>query len=108
MGPGHLRNELSATIRAGDTTRARHLLQQHPELTSNLDDALPDAAFGETALLAAVHNGNRDMVDLLLRSGANINQRSHWWAGSFGVLDDPGDLEDFLIERGAVVDVHAA
>ena len=28
------------------------------------------------------------MVDVLLRAGANINQKSHWWAGGFHVLDD--------------------
>src|SRR5262249_14611430 len=49
-----------------------------------------------------------DMVDVLLRAGANINARSHWWAGSFGVLDDDHGLAPFLIERGAKVDVHAA
>src|SRR5262249_13035746 len=73
-----------------------------------LDDPLKDYAFGGTALLAAVHRGNREMIDVLLRAGADINGRSHWWAGSFGVLDHDGDLAPFLIERGATVDAHAA
>jgi len=48
------------------------------------------------------------MIELLLAHGANINQRSHWWAGGFGVLDDDHGLADFLIERGANVDIYAA
>ena len=48
------------------------------------------------------------MIELLLAHGANINQRSHWWAGGFGVLDDDHGLADYLIERGAQVDIHAA
>jgi ankyrin repeat protein len=49
------------------------------------------------------------MIDLLLRSGADINARSHWWAGGFGVLDSCApEFAPFLIERGAVVDAHAA
>jgi ankyrin repeat protein len=48
------------------------------------------------------------MIDVLLQSGADINARSHWWAGSFGVLDSDSELTPFLIERGAVVDMHAA
>jgi ankyrin repeat protein len=49
------------------------------------------------------------MVDLLLQHGADIDARSDWWAGSFGVLDscDP-EFAAFLIERGATVDAHAA
>ena len=65
-------------------------------------------AFGATPLLCAVHRDNREMVDVLLRAGADINARSDWWAGSFGVLDHDGRLADFLIERGATVDAHAA
>ncbi len=49
------------------------------------------------------------MVELLLEHGADINARSHWWAGGFGVLDrDPDGLTDFLIERGARIDAYAA
>jgi ankyrin repeat protein len=48
------------------------------------------------------------MIEVLLGAGADINARSHWWAGSFGVLDTEHGLNDFLIERGAVVDAHVA
>jgi ankyrin repeat protein len=99
---------LAAAVRANDARILSEVLARFPELQGHLDEALPGSAFGATALLEAVHHDNRDVVDALLNGGANINQRSHWWAGSFGVLDHDGSLTDFLIERGAVVDAHAA
>ena len=100
--------EFAEAVRANDVARVRDLLGRFPGLMASLDEAMPDASFGETPLLAAVHQNNREMVDVLLEAGANVNQRSHWWAGSFGVLDHDGPLADFLIARGAVLDAHAA
>ncbi|OLC47786.1 MAG: hypothetical protein AUH43_10990 [Acidobacteria bacterium 13_1_40CM_65_14] len=99
---------LKRAVCADSATRVSEVLEQHPELKSRLDDPLPNYAFGGTALLAAVQRGNREMIDVLLRAGADINARSHWWAGSFGVLDNDRGLAPFLIERGAIVDAHAA
>jgi ankyrin repeat protein len=99
---------LVSAVKANDTRGVGKLLKRHPELKSKLNDPLPGFAFGATALLAALPWGNREMIDILLRAGADINQRSHWWAGGFGVLDDDRGLAPFLIERGAIVDVHAA
>jgi ankyrin repeat protein len=99
---------LQTAILADDTPRVAQLLEQFPVLKQRLNEPLPDYSFGATPLLAAVHRINRDMIDLLLRSGADINARSHWWAGGFGVLDDDRGLADFLIARGARVDAHAA
>ncbi len=99
---------LKRAVCADSAARVSEVLEQHPELKSRLDDPLPNYAFGGTALLAAVQRGNREMIDVLLRAGADINARSHWWAGSFGVLDNDRGLAPFLIERGAIVDAHAA
>lgn len=99
---------LVAAIKANDPAAARRVLHDHPELKARLDEPLPGFSFGATPLLAALPSGNREMVALLLEAGADINQRSHWWAGSFGVLDDDHGLTPYLIERGARVDVHAA
>jgi len=65
-------------------------------------------AFGATPLIVAVQQGNRQLVDLLLVNGANINQRSQWWAGGFHVLEDDHGLADFLIARGATLDAKSA
>ena len=99
---------LSAAVTSGDAAETSRLLDSFPALKSRLDEPLPDAAFGGTALLRAVGARNRPLVDILLTAGADINARSHWWAGSFGVLDHPSGMESYLIERGARVDAHAA
>jgi ankyrin repeat protein len=99
---------LVAAISANDVAVVRQLLEGHPGLRQRLNDPLAGLSFGATALLGALPSGNREMIDVLLRAGADINQRSHWWAGGFGVLDHDGELAPFLIDRGAVVDVHAA
>ncbi|HEX3877394.1 MAG TPA: ankyrin repeat domain-containing protein, partial [Bryobacteraceae bacterium] len=99
---------LLEAIETGDPVQVQAALDRHPEWKQTLNDPIPGGAFGGTALLAALHRRNRAVIDVLLRCGADINARSHWWAGSFGVLDQPTGLEDFLIERGARVDAHAA
>jgi ankyrin repeat protein len=49
------------------------------------------------------------MLDVLLDAGADINAKSRWWAGGFGLLHSAkSDLAAYAIQRGAVVDVHAA
>ncbi len=99
---------LKDAILADDVGRVADLLDKSPTLKERLNEPLPGDSFGATPLIAAVQRTNRDMIDLLLRSGADINGRSHWWAGGFGVLDDDRGLADFLIARGARVDAHAA
>jgi ankyrin repeat protein len=99
---------LVAAVKSNDVAAATECLKQHPGLLRRLNDALPGLPFDSTLLLTAVWHRNKLMIELLLASGADINQRSHWWAGGFGVLDDDHGLADFLIERGARVDIHAA
>jgi ankyrin repeat protein len=49
------------------------------------------------------------MLDALLDAGADINARSQWWAGGFGLLDSASpELAAYAIERGATLTVHAA
>ena len=74
-------------MNSDDAAAASETLTQHPELRARLDEPLPGLPFDSTVLLAAVWRRNRPMIELLLANGANINQRSHWWAGGFGVLD---------------------
>ncbi len=100
---------LTAAIRDQAAQRVRELLEGHPELRAKINEPLPNYGFGQHALFAAVQRSDRATIDVLLVAGANIHKRTEWWAGGFGVLDDcdPG-LVDFLIERGAVIDAHAA
>lgn len=103
------RAALVAAVIADDVERARDLLARHADLRARLNLPAPELPFGTTLLLQLVQSERRPMVDVLLKAGADINVRSDWWAGSFGVLDlcVPA-MAPFLIERGAVVDAHAA
>ncbi len=100
---------LARAIHAGDTTTVGALLERHPELGPRLNEPLPDGHFGARVFSLAVGQGNREMIDVLIWHGADINARSNWWAGSFGVLDtcDPA-LAPFLLDRGARIDAHSA
>ncbi len=100
---------LMDAVHANDTARVATLLDRHPELKRRLNKPMPGSSFGAPAITPAVEHGNREMIEILLRAGADINARSDWWAGSFGVLDTARpDLVPFLLERGAIMDAHAA
>lgn len=100
---------LTAAIKANEAALLRQVLVRFPALKGRLDEPLPNYSFDTPALIAAVGKENREMIDALLDAGANINARTKWWAGSFGVLDmSSAELSPYLIERGAYVDIHAA
>src|SRR5262252_894045 len=100
---------LKAAVCDSDAERVRKVVTDHPELRERIDDPLPGYGFGQQALFAAVQRSDRATIDVLLSAGANIRKRTEWWAGGFGVLDDcDPSLAEFLIERGAVLDAHAA
>src|SRR5262245_20108133 len=95
-----------AAVRSGDAVELRRLLANHPEVRSRIDERA--FSFDRPAICIAVGK-NRESADVLLEYGADINARSAWWAGGFGVLDgtEPG-MAQYLISRGARVDIHAA
>lgn len=100
---------LKAAVCDSDPERVKQILERHPDLRTRLDEPLPDYGFGMQALFAAVQRSDRATIDVLMRAGANINKRTEWWAGGFGVLDDcDPTLVDFLTERGAKLDAHSA
>jgi ankyrin repeat protein len=96
--PG-LDGELIRAAAAGDTEAARQAIDK---------GAKPDAAFGgSTALSVAALHGCREIVELLLERGADINKRE----GETGatpliqaVFGMEPDLAGLLIERGAELD----
>src|SRR5262249_62010925 len=90
---------------AGKTAR---VLESNPELKARLNE--PMANYGSLpAILAAVQRTDRKTIDVLLGSGADINARGGSWTGGIGVLDECSpDIAAFLIERGAILDAHAA
>src|SRR5437899_7894917 len=87
-----------------DAVLFARLLEEYPEMKTRIND--PVAAF-DAPLITRVRT--REMLDVLLEAGADINAKSRWWAGGFGLLHGAGpDLAAYAIERGAVVDAHAA
>lgn len=98
---------LLAAIRNKDAAAVGRVLAAHPDFP--LNEPLPNYNFDQQAIFAALHTEDRNVIEALLAAGADINARTRWWAGGFGVLDwGSPELSEWLIERGAYVDIHAA
>jgi ankyrin repeat protein len=102
--PNHVLRLAQEAFRADDAAAVRRLLDQYPALKARIDEPIGD--FDSQAITRV---RSREMLDVLLDAGADINARSQWWAGGFGLLDnaDP-ELAAYAIERGATVTAHAA
>ena len=102
---------LFAHVRAGRVDEVREAITAAPELVRAYDPN--EWCCQGTLLNVATSCADRAMIDALLDLGADIDQKSDWWAGGFAPIHSvpPAhrpDLAEFLIERGATVDVHAA
>jgi ankyrin repeat protein len=87
-----------------DAGLVRKLFERYPQAKAVINE--PVAAFDAPAVTRV---RSREMLDALLEAGADINAKSRWWAGGFGLLHgaEPA-LAAYAIQRGAVVDAHAA
>jgi len=95
---------IKGDYQANDAALFRSLLEQHPGLKAMIN--APVGLF-DSPLITGVQT--REMLDVLLEAGADINAKSRWWAGGFGLLHNAKpDLATYAIQRGATVDVHAA
>jgi hypothetical protein len=98
-----LRNFRGAVNR-GDAVELRRLLESEPFLRKNVN--APVFAFDGRAV---AHAKQPKTLDVLLEFGADINARSGWWAGPWGVLDFADEKwSEVLISRGAKLDIFAA
>jgi ankyrin repeat protein len=92
-------------VEAGDVHEVRQLLQSH----SNLGATINAPMFSFKSQAVHVARTNLELLDLLLAHGADLNARTEWERGSFGVLEQvTPDEAAPLIARGARVDVWAA
>src|SRR5262245_7957155 len=66
---------------AHDAGLFRRLLERYPEMKAKINE--PVAAFDAPVITRA---RSREMLDVLLEAGADINAKSRWWAGGFGLL----------------------
>ena len=84
----------------------RELLAEHAEVRAAVNE--PIGPFDGRPV--SMVKKNLPLLDVLLKYGADLNLKSRWWAGGFGILEYDCTPEEAapLIERGAVVDVWAA
>ena len=94
-----------AAVEAGDVDHVRQLLQSQPDLVARINE--PMFSFNSPAVHVA--RTNLELLDLLLAHGADLNTRTSWEKGSFGVLEQvTPDEAAPLIARGARIDIWAA
>lgn len=99
-----LANLFVAAVHRKDATKVDRLLTEVNGLSEAIDQ--PWCHFDSPPIVASKQN--RQMVEVLLKHGADINARSAWWAGGFGVLDGVDrNTFDFLVGHGAKPDIHA-
>jgi ankyrin repeat protein len=80
------------------------ILEKHPQLKTKINEPL--GPFDSPAITMV---RSKEMLDVLLEAGADINAWSRWWAGGFGLLDNASpELAEYAIEKGAVITIHAA
>lgn len=98
--------QFRSAIRSGDAEAVRALLERYAEVRDSVN--APLGAFGARPVVMARHN--LEVIDALLEHGADLNLKSEWWAGPFGILesDITPDQAAPLIARGAIVDIFAA
>jgi ankyrin repeat protein len=96
--------ELKQAFRSDNAVVVRQILDRHPELKARINE--PIGPFDSPAIVNA---RSPEMLDVLLAAGADLNAKSNWWAGGFGLLHGASrDLAARAIQRGAFVDIHAA
>ena len=96
--------QIMKAFQADDAEQVRQLLERHPEIKAKINE--PIGPFDSPAIVNA---RSPRMVDVLLAAGADLNAKSNWWAGGFGLLHTASpELAAYATERGAIVDVHAA
>ncbi len=91
------RSELRRAIEADDLPGAEKIAVRHPDLL-NCTSGQPLVTRARSVAMA----------ERLLSVGAEIGAVSKWWGGGIGVRAVDPTVAEFLIQRGAVLTVHAA
>ena len=108
------RAEYIEAVNNEDAERVKSVLADNDELIEFIDE--PWFAFDAPAIVFAAASGNRELIQVLLDAGADIDAKSSWWAGETSALQHAAgsmlaynaELAEYLIERGATIDAHAA
>jgi hypothetical protein len=96
--------ELKLALRSDNASAVQQILDRHPELKVKINE--PIGPFDSPAIVSA---RSPEMLDVLVAAGANLDAKSSWWAGGFGLLHGASpELAAYAVRRGAFVDIHAA
>lgn len=101
--------EFFAAVHGGEVEQVRRMLRQDPSLNQEEDgDCLK-----YRALNVAVWRNNRAVVDAVLESGADIDAYDSFENGPWNALQHALnyhhlEMAEYLVERGAAIDVHSA
>lgn len=109
-----LHAEFIEAVELGDAAKVKSLFVDNPQLAAQVDE--PGFSFDAPAIVFAAASRNRPLIDVLLDAGADIDVKSTWWAGGASALQHAAgsmlnydkELAEYLIERGATIDAHAA
>ena len=101
-------------VNNGVAEQVRSLLANNSDLKDHID--APWFSFDAPAIVHAAGRGDLPLIDVLLEAGANIDVKSSWWAGGTSalmcvtgsMLRYDKEIAEYLIERGATIDAHAA
>jgi ankyrin repeat protein len=98
--------QFKSAVRSGDVDVVCALLEEHADVRAAVN--APIGAFGSRPVVMAKQH--LPVIDVLLEHGADLNLKSDWWAGPFGILEYDITPEQAapLIARGAAVDIFAA
>jgi hypothetical protein len=99
-------DQFRQAIREGDVERVRTLLADHAEVRAAVNAPIG----GFKSRPASMAKRNLPLLDVLIAHGADLNLKSAWAPGGFGLLEYDITPEEAapLIARGAIVDVFAA
>jgi ankyrin repeat protein len=99
--------QFHAALRAGDAEHVRALLTAHADVRAAVNQPVPNSFGSRPARIAKKH---LDVIDVLIEYGADLNLKSDWKPGPFGLLEYGITPEEAapLIARGAIVDIFAA
>lgn len=101
--------EFFAAAHAGEVEKVVRMLQQDPSLV----EAEDEQCFQYRALNIAVWRDNRPLVDALLEAGSDIDAFDSFEPGPWNALQhalnyNHLEMAEYLVERGATIDVHSA
>ncbi len=93
-------------VRRGNKDAVVAFLNKYEDAANTHDDFFSN---GKTALIWAAKYGHKDIVELLLEKGADINakDRSGWTPLMEVAMSGPFEMLEFLLERGADFDAKS-